>query len=84
MKLNMDGMAQGAPGRVIVGLQRSLGVVIGAYCFDVGIGTAYLAEILALIQGIEYAYHRSWHRLWIELDFMAVLHCLESSFYLPP
>ena len=46
-----------------------MGVVIGAYYFDIGIGTAFLAEISALIQGIEYAHQRGWHKLWIELLF---------------
>lgn len=35
------------------------GVIIGAYYFNVGIGMAFLAEISAFIQGINYAYqHR--------------------------
>lgn len=48
-------------------------VVIGAYCFDIGIGTDFIVEILALIQGIEYAYQGGWRRLWIELDSIVVL-----------
>ena len=80
VKLNTDGMAQGAPGRAAArGVFRDhMGVVVGTYCFDIGIGTGFLAEISALIQGIEYAYRRGWHRLWIELDSMAVLQCLQS------
>ena len=53
-----DNMALGAPGRAAVGgVNRDHdGVVIGAYCFDVGIGTTFLAEISAFIQGVEFAY----------------------------
>ena len=86
VKLNTDGMAHGSPGRAASGgvFRNHMGVVIGAYCFDVGIGTAFLAEISALIQGIEYAHQRGWHMLWIEVDSMAVLQCLQSPSYLPP
>ena len=59
-----------------------MGVVIGAYCFDVRIGTAFLAKISSFIQGIEYVHQCGWHRLWIELDSMAVLQCLLSLSYL--
>lgn len=38
--------------------QRSRGVVIGAYYFDLEIGMAFFVEILALIQGIEYVHQR--------------------------
>ena len=58
MKLNTYGMAKGTPSRVAAGgvFRDHMGFVIGAYCFDVEIGTAFLAEISALIQGIEYAH----------------------------
>ena len=47
VKLNTNGMAQGAPGRAAArGVFRDhKGVVIGAYCFNVGLGTTFLAEI---------------------------------------
>ena len=80
MKLNTNGMAQGTSNRVAAGgvFRNHKGVVIGAYCFDVGMGTAFLAEISTLIQGMDYTYQRGWSRLWIELDSMAVLQCLQS------
>ena len=86
MKLNTDGMAQGALGRVATwgAFRDHMRVVIGAYCFDIRIGTTFLAEISALIQGIKFAFRRGWHRLWIKLDYMAVLQCLQSFSYLPP
>ena len=79
-------MAQGTLGRAATGgvFRDHMGVVIGAYCFNVGIGMAFLAEISTLIQGIEYVHQRGWHRLWIELDSMAVLQCLLSPSYMPP
>ena len=51
VKLNTEGMAQGAPGRAAAGgvFRDHRGVVIGAYYFDIGICTAFLAEILTLI-----------------------------------
>ena len=41
MKLNTDGMAQGASGRAAAGsvFRDHRGVVIVAYCFNVGIGS---------------------------------------------
>ena len=71
-------MAQGAPGRATAGgvFKDHKGVVIGALCFNVRIGKAFLAEILTFIQGIEFAFQHGWRRLWIELDSMAVIQCL--------
>ena len=65
VKLNTDGMAQGALGRTAAGgvFRDHKEVVIGSYCFDIGISTTFLVEISALIQDIEYAYQRGWSRL---------------------
>lgn len=65
VNLNTNGMAQGAPGRVTAGcvFKDHRGVVIGLYCFNVGINTTFLMKILALIQCIEYAYQRGWDML---------------------
>lgn len=86
MKLNSDGMAQGAPGRAVAGgvFRDHRRVVIGAYYFDVGVSMTFFAEISVIIQGIEYAHQRGWHRLWIKLDYTAVIQCLQSSSYMPP
>ena len=78
VKLNTDGMAQGAPGKAAASgvFKYHKRVVIGVYCFDVGIGTTFFAEISALIQGIEFPYQHGWRRLWIELNSMAILQYL--------
>ena len=58
MKLNSDGVALGAPSKVAVGgvFPDYTGSVIGAYYFDVGVGTTFFAEISTMIHGIEHAY----------------------------
>ena len=46
MKLNIDGLAHGAPGRAVASgiFLDYLGVVLGAYCFDIGISTSFFGR----------------------------------------
>lgn len=86
VKLNLDSMAQGTPGKAVVGdvFRDYKGSIIGVYCFDVDVGTTFFVNILTVIHGIEYAHQHDWHRLWIELDPMAIIQCLQFSSYLSP
>ena len=85
MKLNTDDMAQGAPGRLAVGVvfRDHMEVVMGAYFFSGGISMAFFAEISALIQGIKYAisvvgadFGLSLIRWWFFSAFSPPLICL--------
>lgn len=50
----------------------------GAFCLNVGILTAFYAEMEALITAIEIAWAHGWHHLWFEMDSLSVLQCLTN------
>lgn len=54
MELNSDGFAQGVLGRAAAkGIIRDhRGTFVGAYFFNVSVGTAFIAKISTVIQGI--------------------------------
>ncbi|KAK9271842.1 hypothetical protein L1049_002207 [Liquidambar formosana] len=85
IKLNTDGLAQGNLGpAVATGIFRSCrGFVKGGFTSNLGVQTAFYAELLAALIGIEYAWRNGWHKLWLESDFATVVHCLQNPSYIP-
>ena len=59
-KCNTDGMALGCPGvSAIGGIFRNFrGFSKGCFCLNIGINTAFVAELLAFMQAVEIAWDK--------------------------
>ena len=86
IKCNTDGMALGCPGYAAIGgiFRTYRGFSKGCFCLNIGIHTAFVAELLAFIQAIELAWERNWFQIWFELDSKAVVQCVNNPSYSPP
>ncbi|KAK9289067.1 hypothetical protein L1049_017538 [Liquidambar formosana] len=58
LKLNTDGLAKGNPGPAVAGdvFRNCRGFVKGIFSFNIGVQSAFYAELLAVILGIEQAW----------------------------
>lgn len=56
----------------------------GGYCQGLETETAFFAELMIVILGVEFAFHFGWHHIWLESDSTAVLQCLSFSSFVPP
>ncbi|XP_057803758.1 uncharacterized protein LOC131019091 [Salvia miltiorrhiza] len=70
IKVNTDGSALGAPGKIAAGgvFRDNHGCVRGCFHQDGGKGFAFEAELLAVILAIQIAHERNWRFLWVESD----------------
>ncbi|XP_057791061.1 uncharacterized protein LOC131008185 [Salvia miltiorrhiza] len=68
IKVNTDGSALGAPGKIAAGgvFRDNHGCVRGCFHQDGGKGFAFEAELLAVILAIQIAHERNWRFLWVE------------------
>ncbi|KAF6172819.1 hypothetical protein GIB67_034671 [Kingdonia uniflora] len=73
IKLCCHGSALGNPGPSGIGIvyRDWEGRVLGTFCKAVGITTNYMAEVNAIIDGVEKAVHQGWKNLWIVSDSTA-------------
>ncbi|XP_062020822.1 uncharacterized protein LOC133737235 [Rosa rugosa] len=86
IKLNTDGLAKGNPGPAACGgvFRDTHGHYIGGYCQGLGHKSAFYAELMGVIIGIEYAFQYGWRCLWLECDSTSVIACIKSSSFVPP
>ncbi|XP_024195655.1 uncharacterized protein LOC112198776 [Rosa chinensis] len=77
IKLNTDGLAKGNPGPAACGgvFRVANGQYFGGYCQGLGQHSAFYAELMGVIIGIEIAFRMGWHCIWLESDSMSVLAC---------
>ena len=57
---------------------------MGAFCKYIGIQVAFKAELMAFIQATDLAWHKGWRNLWVELDSLTVVNCVQASEFEPP
>ncbi|XP_057809094.1 uncharacterized protein LOC131023567 [Salvia miltiorrhiza] len=76
IKVNTDGSALGAPGKIGAGgvFRDKFSWVRGCFHVKGGIGFAFEAELLAVITAIQIAHARHWRQLWIESDSTYIVH----------
>ncbi|KAK9282908.1 hypothetical protein L1049_011133 [Liquidambar formosana] len=86
LKLNTDGLAKGNPGPTVAGgvFRNCRGFVKGIFSFNIGIQSAFYAELLAVILGIEQAWDKGWFQIWLESDSLSVIQCLSNPDFTPP
>lgn len=79
-------MALGCPGVVAIGgvFRNYRGFSKGFFCLNIGIYTAFVAELTAFIQAIDIAWEKGWKQLWIEMDFQATVQCVNNKNFYPP
>ncbi|XP_057779593.1 uncharacterized protein LOC130998178 [Salvia miltiorrhiza] len=80
IKVNTDGSALGAPGRIAAGgvFRDSRSLVRGCFHVKGGLGFAFEAELLAVITAIQIAHQRTWFSLWVESDSTYIVGLLTS------
>ncbi|XP_057803476.1 uncharacterized protein LOC131018785 [Salvia miltiorrhiza] len=80
IKVNTDGSALGAPGKITAGafFRDKWSWVRGCFHIKGGIGFAFKAKLLAIITAIGIAHSRGWTKLWVEADSSYVVSLLET------
>lgn len=75
LKCNTDGAAKGCPGHAGAGgiFRNSLGDSFGCFSSDVGITSAFHAELSAVMIAIELAFKKGWKNIWFECDSTSVV-----------
>ncbi|KAL6128419.1 hypothetical protein ACLB2K_071774 [Fragaria x ananassa] len=65
LKLNTDGFSKGNPGLAGCGgvFRDRFSCFIGGYRQGLGTQTAFFAELMAVILGVEFAFHFGWHHV---------------------
>ncbi|XP_057790991.1 uncharacterized protein LOC131008108 [Salvia miltiorrhiza] len=86
IKVNTDGSALGAPGKIAAGgvFRDNHGCVRGCFHQDGGKGFAFEAELLAVILAIQIAHERNWRFLWVESDSTYIVNIFGRRDYLVP
>ncbi|XP_057811539.1 uncharacterized protein LOC131025771 [Salvia miltiorrhiza] len=81
MKVNTDGSALGAPGRIFAGdvFRDHQAEVRGCFHVKGGSGFALEEELLAVIKAIAIAESRGWRKLWLESDSTYVVELLRKK-----
>ncbi|OVA00928.1 Ribonuclease H domain [Macleaya cordata] len=81
LKIRCDGFSRANPGpsgaRVI--LRDHTGNTIGAMSAGLGICTNFVAELLAIIFGLEWASDRGWSKIWVTSDSQTAIKCFASD-----
>nr|XP_011470775.1 PREDICTED: glucan endo-1,3-beta-glucosidase, basic isoform-like [Fragaria vesca subsp. vesca] len=85
-EINTDGLSKGNPSLAGCGgvFKDNFGRFIGGYYQGLGTQIAFFAELMAVILGVEFAFHFGWHHIWLESDSTVTLQCLSSSSFVPP
>ncbi|OVA07843.1 Ribonuclease H domain [Macleaya cordata] len=81
IKLGCDGCSRGNPGPAGAGmvLRGSDGGTIGAMAVGLGICTNFIAEILAIILGLEWAKNLGLEKIWVTSDSHAAIRCFNDN-----
>ncbi|XP_057790938.1 uncharacterized protein LOC131008050 [Salvia miltiorrhiza] len=80
IKVNTDGSALGAPGKIAAGgvFRDNWAWVRGCFHVKGGVGYAFEAELLAITHAIRIAHNRGWLYLWIESDSVYIVKILAN------
>ncbi|XP_057811701.1 uncharacterized protein LOC131025940 [Salvia miltiorrhiza] len=80
IKVNTDGSALGAPGKIVAGgdFRDNHSLVRGCFHVKGDLGYAFEAELLAVITAIQIAHHRNWYYLWVESDSTYIVSLLTT------
>ncbi|XP_057770760.1 uncharacterized protein LOC130990552 [Salvia miltiorrhiza] len=86
IKVNTDGSASGAPGKIAAGgvFRDNVGWVRGCFHYKGGTGFAFEAELLAVIMAIQIAHSRGWFALWVESDSTYIVNLLNTRSNIVP
>ncbi|OVA12931.1 Ribonuclease H domain [Macleaya cordata] len=70
-----DGASLGNPSSAGVGvIFRDANILcLSVMCGGIGIATNYMAEVLAILYGLDHARRREWSRVWIISDSQAAV-----------
>ncbi|OVA20290.1 Ribonuclease H domain [Macleaya cordata] len=81
LKIGCDGCSRGNPGPngAWVILRDHTGNTIGAMSAGLGICTNFVAELLAIILGLEWASDRGWSKIWVTSDSQTAIKCFASD-----
>ncbi|OVA08056.1 Ribonuclease H domain [Macleaya cordata] len=79
--MGCDGCSRGNPGPSGAGviLRDHTGNTIGAMSVGLGICTNFVAELLAIILGLEWALDRGWSKIWVTSDSQTTITCFASD-----
>ncbi|OUZ99195.1 Ribonuclease H domain [Macleaya cordata] len=81
IKICCDGCSKGNPsfsGAGIV-IRNHMGNTLAAMSIRLRICTNFVAEILAIILGMEWAFDQGWSNVWIASDSMAAIRCFTAN-----
>ncbi|KAL8482955.1 hypothetical protein ACS0TY_025852 [Phlomoides rotata] len=86
IKVNVNGGADGAPGRLTGGgvYRNRFGVFCGCFAMQYGIGFAFEAELATTFITIALAYDKDWTSIWLESDSSYVVNFLKTRPLLVP
>lgn len=75
VKVNIHGSVVGSPSAASIGgVFRGLNAAfLGSFVQNIGIATAFTAELTAAMYAIEKAFDENWHDLWLESDSKQVI-----------
>ncbi|OVA06545.1 Ribonuclease H domain [Macleaya cordata] len=77
LKIGCDGCSRGNPGNAGAGivLRDHRGSTLGAMAVGLGICTNFVAEVLAILLGLEWAKNLGWTNIWVTSDSQAAIRC---------
>ena len=81
--LNTDGAAKGQPGHAGGGglLRDHRGVFLRGFAANIGICSAYKAELMAAVLGLEMAVEMNIHKLFLQMDNQACIEGIKNADY---
>ncbi|KAL8512710.1 hypothetical protein ACS0TY_019000 [Phlomoides rotata] len=86
LKVNVDGGADGAPGRITGGgvFRDRYGVFRSCFAMQHGIGFAFEVELATAFTAIALAHDKHWMGIWLESDSSYVVNFLKTHPLLVP
>ncbi|OVA07910.1 Ribonuclease H domain [Macleaya cordata] len=81
LKIGCDGCSRGNPGRAGAGivLRGHNGSTLGAMAVGLGTCNNFVAEVLAVILGLEWAIELGWTNIWVTSDSQAAIRCFTNN-----
>ncbi|OVA06386.1 Ribonuclease H domain [Macleaya cordata] len=81
LRIGCDGCSKGNPDPSGAGviLRDHTGNTIGTMSAELGICTNFVAELLAIILGLEWASDRGWSKIWVTFDSQTAIKCFASD-----
>jgi hypothetical protein len=83
IKCNTDGAATSTNSACGGIFRDSNSNLLACFAENLGVGSAYLAELSAVMKATEYAAQRYWKNLWIESDSSLVVMAFKNDYMIP-